>query len=69
MELMEAQDAVSVFLRELLGGKEYSEMEATRLQIRRPSRLKTLFTNIIGVVEESEQIRALEALISLIRSS
>ncbi|KAG1688997.1 hypothetical protein DVH05_002880 [Phytophthora capsici] len=69
MELEEAQDAVSVFLRELLGGKEYSEAEATRLQIRRPSRLKTLFTNIIGVIDESEQIRALEALISLVRSS
>ncbi|ETI56299.1 hypothetical protein F441_01118 [Phytophthora nicotianae CJ01A1] len=69
MELEEAQDVVSIFLRELLGGKEYSEAEATRLQIRRPSRLKTLFTNIIGVIEESEQIRALEALISLVRSS
>ncbi|KAI9905812.1 hypothetical protein PsorP6_013972 [Peronosclerospora sorghi] len=69
MELEEAEDAVSVFLRELLGGKDYSEIEATRLQIRRPSRLKMLFTNIIGVLEESEQIRALEALISLVRSS
>ncbi|KAL3668579.1 hypothetical protein V7S43_006661 [Phytophthora oleae] len=69
MELVEAQDAVSVFLRELLGGKEYIEAEATRLQIRRPSRLKTLFTNIIAVLDESEQIRALEALISLVRSS
>lgn len=69
MELQEPQDAVSVFLRELLGGKEFSEAEATRLQIRRPSRLKTLFTDIVGVLEEAEQIRALEALISLIRSS
>ncbi|KAI9993728.1 hypothetical protein PInf_016247 [Phytophthora infestans] len=69
MELEEAQDVVSVFLRELLGGKEYSEAEATRLQIRRPSRLKTIFTDIIGVLDESEQIRALEALISLVRSS
>ncbi|KAG6590884.1 Kinase A-anchor protein [Phytophthora cinnamomi] len=69
MELVEAQDVVSVFLRELLGGKEYSETEATRLQIRRPSRLKTLFTNVVGVLDEPEQIRALEALISLVRSS
>ncbi|KAF4317599.1 hypothetical protein JM18_007437 [Phytophthora kernoviae] len=69
MELLEPQDAVSVFLRELLGGKEYSETEATRLQIRRPSRLKALFTTIVGVLEEAEQIRALEALISLVRSS
>ncbi|KAG7394868.1 hypothetical protein PHYBOEH_004521 [Phytophthora boehmeriae] len=69
MELLEPQDVVSVFLRELLGGKEYSETEATRLQIRRPSRLKILFTGIVGVVEEAEQIRALEALISLVRSS
>ncbi|CAI5737872.1 unnamed protein product [Peronospora farinosa] len=69
MEIEEAQDVVTVFLRELLGGKEYIKTEATRLQIRRPSRLKTLFTNIIGVVEENEQIRALEALISLVRSS
>ncbi|CAI5724207.1 unnamed protein product [Peronospora destructor] len=69
MEFEEIQDVVTVFLRELLGGKEYIKTEATRLQIRRPSRLKTLFTNIIGVLEESEQIRALEALISLVRSS
>ena len=52
-----------------MGGKEYSDEEATRLQIRRPSRLKTLFSTIIGVLEESEQVRALEALISLVRSS
>lgn len=69
MEVLETQDVVAVFLQELLGGKEYSEAEAIRLHIRRPSRLKTLFTNIIGVLEESEQIRALEALISLVRSS
>ncbi|KAE9351667.1 hypothetical protein PF008_g5818 [Phytophthora fragariae] len=70
MELIEAQDAVSVFLRELLGGKDYIEAEATRLQIRRPSRLNSLFTRIVGAdLPESEQIRALEALISLVRSS
>jgi WD40 repeat protein len=52
-----------------VGGKEYIEAEATRLQIRRPSRLKTLFSNIVGVLDEAEQICALEALISLVRSS
>uniref|UniRef100_M4BZH7 BEACH domain-containing protein n=1 Tax=Hyaloperonospora arabidopsidis (strain Emoy2) TaxID=559515 RepID=M4BZH7_HYAAE len=65
----ESGSAVPTFLRDLLGGKEYSDEEATRLQIRRPSRLKTLFSTIIGVLEESEQVRALEALISLVRSS
>ncbi|KAH7476168.1 Neurobeachin-like protein 1 [Phytophthora ramorum] len=69
MELTEPTDTVSVFLLELLGGKEYSDAEATRLQIRRPSRLKALFSDIVGVLDESEQIRALEALISLVRSS
>ncbi|CEG50257.1 Kinase A-anchor protein Neurobeachin and related BEACH and WD40 repeat proteins [Plasmopara halstedii] len=69
MELSETEDVVSVFLQELLGGKEYSEADATRLHIRRPSRLKMLFTKIIGILDESEQIRALEALISLVRSS
>ncbi|RLN88827.1 hypothetical protein BBJ28_00002889 [Nothophytophthora sp. Chile5] len=72
MELVQVeQDAVSVFLRELctLGGKEYSEADAARLQIRRPSRLKTLFTAIVGVLDEAQQIRALEALVNLVRSS
>ncbi|CAI5735290.1 unnamed protein product [Hyaloperonospora brassicae] len=69
MSAGEPQSTVSTFLRDLLGGKDYSDADATRLQIRRPSRLKTLFSTIIGVLEESEQLRALEALISLVRSS
>ncbi|GAB9463191.1 Kinase a-anchor protein [Globisporangium polare] len=52
-----------------VGGKEYREAEAAKLQIRHPANLKTLFATIVGVLEEAQQVQALEALINLVRSS
>ncbi|TMW57199.1 hypothetical protein Poli38472_003124 [Pythium oligandrum] len=60
---------VTTFLQELLGGKEYREAEAVKLTIRNPNALKALFTTIVGALEESAQIQALDALINLVRSS
>lgn len=51
------------------GGRDYSEVEAPKLQIRHPANLKTLFATIVGVLDEAQQIAALEALITLVRSS
>ncbi|DAZ97690.1 TPA: hypothetical protein N0F65_009691 [Lagenidium giganteum] len=52
-----------------VGDKPYEEAKAAQLSIRRPLLLKRVFTDIVGVVEESQQIAGLEALINLVRSN
>uniref|UniRef100_K3WL43 BEACH domain-containing protein n=1 Tax=Globisporangium ultimum (strain ATCC 200006 / CBS 805.95 / DAOM BR144) TaxID=431595 RepID=K3WL43_GLOUD len=61
-------DVVTHFLKRLCD-VEYSEADAAKVQIRHPAVLKTLFTTIVGVVEEAQQIQTLDALINLVRSS
>lgn len=40
-----------------VGGREYRDVDAPRLQIRHPSTLKDIFTSIVGVVDEAQQVR------------
>lgn len=49
----------AVFMRLTVGGREYSDVDAARLQIRHPTTLKGIFSSIVGVLEESQQVRAL----------
>ncbi|TYZ60637.1 hypothetical protein PybrP1_004895 [[Pythium] brassicae (nom. inval.)] len=61
-------DAVQLFLRSLCG-RDYSEAEAPKLQIRHPAGLRALFATVVGVLTEAQQLAALDALIHLVRSS
>lgn len=39
-----------------VGGREYSDVDAARLQIRHPTTLKAIFSSVVGVLEEAQQV-------------